>query len=97
MQWRQQNDWIHRNSTTKQLLMPLEGIRYCGQRNIRPKHCSGTAEAVVDHFDSENLPYLIQMKQIQPNGDVFQKVSTFDINVDFVFARRRIYWVISNL
>lgn len=74
MQWRQQNDWIHRHETTNELLIPLEGIRFCGQRNIRPKHRS-TAEAVVDHFENENLPHLEQMKQIQPDCEVFQKVS----------------------
>lgn len=74
MQWREQNDWIHRNEAANQLLIPLDGIRFCGQRNVRPKRCS-TAEAVQEHFETVNLPHLERMKEIRPETDVFQNVS----------------------
>lgn len=75
MQWRQQNDWIHRNGASNELLIPSIGIRFCSQQNIRPKD-SSSAEAVEEHFKCVNVPHLEQMKSIRPESGVFQTVSS---------------------
>lgn len=73
LEWRQENDWIHRNAENE-LLAPLEAIKYCSKRNIREKF-SSSAEAVEAHFRSRNALDLEQMKTVQPQADTLKKVA----------------------
>lgn len=72
VEWRNEHDWIHRDANNR-LLMPLEGIKFCGERNIRPKVlCS--AEAVNDHFERKIKPNFDKIKATQPNAGELKKV-----------------------
>lgn len=73
--WREENDWIHRDSSG-QLLQPLVAIHTCPHRYIRTKsECS--AEAVRLHFEREIEPKLEQMKSVKPDA----KLMTNNLNI----------------
>lgn len=76
VEWREENDWIHRNFDNK-LLEPLQAIVLCSQRNIREKIVS-SAEAVQMHYDEYITEKLEKMKAIQPKVDLLQKVLIFN-------------------
>lgn len=72
LEWRQENDWIHRNAE-HELLLPLEAIKYCNKRNIREKFVS-SAEAVEAHFKCKSALDLEKMKDVQPHAATLKKV-----------------------
>lgn len=84
IEWRNEHDWIHRNSKNC-LLTPLEGIKFCGERNIRPKTvCS--ADAVKEYFISEIKPNFDKINAIQPDTNQLKNVKfTLDIYLDIAF------------
>lgn len=65
-EWRQKNDWIHRDQDNV-LLTPLKAIQNYAKKCIRPKiEC--TAFAVKDYFNAQTIPNLEKMKANPPDS-----------------------------
>lgn len=66
-EWRESNDWIHRDQNNM-LLSPLKAINDYSQKCIREKtECNGFA--VKEHYDKEIVSKLDKMKSIQPDSE----------------------------
>lgn len=80
--WREENDWIHRDSENR-LLQPLVAIHTCPRRYLRAKaECS--ADAVRIHFEHEIEPKLAQMKSIEPDAELMTKNLNILLRKSFV-------------
>lgn len=66
-EWRETNDWIHRESGQLQPL--LVAFKHCSTRNIREQR-DCLAFSIIDFFNDEIQPHLEKMRSIQPDAEL---------------------------
>lgn len=77
-EWREENDWIHREND--QVQAPLVAFTFCGSRNIRPQ-TDCLAFSIKDFFEQNVVHNLPKMRGIKPDPEMLSKVGIMVLRV----------------